>query len=110
MEKYCIARQATDDNIIRHMRIVYWITKPTHSECVILIVFPLQQWLNEGTSILLYASIASLVTAKPLIPKAAGSSGRAVIRLRFAAVRLLRLWVRIPPRTWMNVSCECCVL
>jgi len=27
-----------------------------------------------------------------------------------AAVRLLGLWVRIPPAVWMSVSCECCVL
>jgi hypothetical protein len=27
-----------------------------------------------------------------------------------AAVRLLGLWVRIPPGEWMSVSCECCVL
>jgi hypothetical protein len=26
------------------------------------------------------------------------------------AVRLLGLWVRIPPGAWMSVSCECCVL
>jgi len=27
-----------------------------------------------------------------------------------AAARLLRLWVRIPPATWMSVCCEYCVL
>jgi hypothetical protein len=27
-----------------------------------------------------------------------------------AAKHLLELWVQIPPRTWMSVSCECCVL
>ena len=27
-----------------------------------------------------------------------------------AAPRLLRLWVRIPPGTWMFVCCECFVL
>jgi hypothetical protein len=27
-----------------------------------------------------------------------------------ATARLLGLWVRIPPRSWMSVSCECCVL
>jgi len=27
-----------------------------------------------------------------------------------AASRLLGLWVRIPPGTWMSVCCECCVL
>jgi hypothetical protein len=26
------------------------------------------------------------------------------------AARLLKLWVRIPPRAWMCVCCECCVL
>jgi hypothetical protein len=29
---------------------------------------------------------------------------------RSAVVRLLGLWVRIPPEAWMFVSCECCVL
>ena len=37
----------------------------------------------------------------------ADSSG---LRCGTAAVRLLRLWVRIPSGTWMSVSCECCVL
>jgi hypothetical protein len=32
------------------------------------------------------------------------------LRRRSAAVRLLRLWVRILPGTWMFVCCECCVL
>jgi hypothetical protein len=32
------------------------------------------------------------------------------LRRGSAAVRLLVLWVRIPPGTWMSVSCECCVL
>ena len=31
------------------------------------------------------------------------------LRRRSAAVRLLRLWVRIPPGAWMFVCCECCV-
>ena len=29
---------------------------------------------------------------------------------RSTAARLLRSWVRIPPRAWMFVCCECCVL
>ena len=32
------------------------------------------------------------------------------LRLRSAAARLLRLWVRIPWGAWMFVCCECCVL
>jgi len=32
------------------------------------------------------------------------------LRRRSAAVRLLRLWVRIPPGAWITVCCDCCVL
>jgi hypothetical protein len=32
------------------------------------------------------------------------------LRRRSAIVRLLRLWVRIPPGAWVTVFCECCVL
>jgi len=32
------------------------------------------------------------------------------LRRRFSAARLLRSWVLIPPRSWMLVCCECCVL
>ena len=32
------------------------------------------------------------------------------LRRRSTAARLLRSWVRIPPRAWMSVCCECCVL
>jgi hypothetical protein len=32
------------------------------------------------------------------------------LRCRSAAARLLRLWVRIPPRVWLFVCCEFCVL
>jgi hypothetical protein len=32
------------------------------------------------------------------------------LRRGSAAVRFLRLWVRIPPRAWISVCCECCVL
>ena len=39
MEKYCTARQATDDNITCRKRFAFWITKVTdiHSEYVILL-------------------------------------------------------------------------
>jgi hypothetical protein len=49
LEKCCRVGQATDENIIRRMRIAYWIPKATntHSQCVILIAFPLQQWFCE---------------------------------------------------------------
>jgi len=32
------------------------------------------------------------------------------LRRRSAAVRLLRLWIQIPPGAWMSVCCECRVL
>jgi hypothetical protein len=42
VEKYGRTRQATDEYIIRLMRIACWITKATdtHSEYVIIIAFP----------------------------------------------------------------------
>ena len=38
------------------------------------------------------------------------SQWAALSMARSAAARLLRLWVRFPPRAWMSVCCECCVL
>jgi hypothetical protein len=32
------------------------------------------------------------------------------LRRGSAAARLLRFFIRIPPGSWMSVSCECCVL
>jgi hypothetical protein len=64
VEKYGTARQATDDNIIQRMRFACWINKATdtHSERVIIISFPLQQWSRERASIIRYTYIACLVT------------------------------------------------
>jgi hypothetical protein len=63
MEKYCRAGQATEDNIIWHMRIACWITKATnaHSEYVTLLASPLQQWLHEHASVFHYTYITRLV-------------------------------------------------
>jgi hypothetical protein len=49
-------RHATDDNIIGHMCFACWIVKAanTHSEYVILIALPWQQWLQERSSMLCY--------------------------------------------------------
>jgi len=46
-----------------HMRIVYWIPKATNklSEYVILVAFPLPQWLYKGASMLPYTYIACIV-------------------------------------------------
>jgi len=49
VEKYCTDGQATDDNIIRRMRIVCCIPvhKHTDSEYAILLAFLKQQYLQE---------------------------------------------------------------
>ena len=51
---------------IYRMRIACWITKATntHSEYVILIPFPLQQWLHERASMLRYTYIACIVSTQ----------------------------------------------
>ena len=62
MEKYCRAGQA--------FPISQCVSQATHthththtlSECVLLIASPLQQWLHENTSMLLYMYIAYPVT------------------------------------------------
>jgi hypothetical protein len=66
VEKYGRARQATDDNIIRRMRFACWITKATdtHSEYIILIAFPWEQWLRERAFTLRYTYTGSLLYIK----------------------------------------------
>ena len=55
---------------IRRMRFACWITKATntHSKYVILIDFPLQQWLHERTLLLRCTYIAGLVAYRPINP------------------------------------------
>jgi hypothetical protein len=62
VEKYGAARQATDDNIIRRMRLACWITKATdtHSEFVIFIAFSQQQRLSERDWMLRYTYLRVL--------------------------------------------------
>ena len=59
VEKYGRTGQATDDNIILRMCFVCWITKATntHSEYVVPIAFPLQQWFHERAPLLRYTYI-----------------------------------------------------
>jgi len=63
VERYSTVIQATDDNITWRKHITCWIPKATntHSECIILISFPLQQWLHERASLLRCMYIACLV-------------------------------------------------
>jgi hypothetical protein len=62
-EKYGRSGQATDGNIIRRMRIAFWMAEATNtpSKYVILIAFPLQNWLHERASILRYIYFACIV-------------------------------------------------
>ena len=48
VEKYGRTKEATDDTVIRRMRFSCWITRATntHSEYVIVIGFPRQQWFH----------------------------------------------------------------
>jgi hypothetical protein len=56
--------QATDGNVIWRMRFACWITKTsdTHPEYVIIIIiaFPLLQWLHKRSPMLSYTYIACL--------------------------------------------------
>ena len=58
-KKYCRAGQATDDNMA-HAHCWIPMATNTHSGCLNVIAFPLQQWLHERASMLLYTYIASL--------------------------------------------------
>ena len=58
-----MAQRGRPQKTLPRMRIACWIPKATntHSEYVILIAFPLQQWLNERASVLRYTYIACTV-------------------------------------------------
>jgi hypothetical protein len=60
MRKNMVDRDRPLMTTIRRMRIAWWITKAvvTHSEYVILIVFPRQQWLRERAIALRYAYVS----------------------------------------------------
>jgi hypothetical protein len=62
VEKYCRARQATDDSTILRMLFASWIIKDTNtqSEYVRIIAFQRQQWLSERASLLGYTSLPVL--------------------------------------------------
>jgi hypothetical protein len=71
VEKYDTAVQTTDD-VTRHVRIACWINEATntHSEYVILIACPLQQWLHKHASRLhtlpVLSSVGSAVTREKI--------------------------------------------
>jgi hypothetical protein len=62
VEKYCTAGQATDDNTIRRLRIVCWITKATdtHSEYVILTAFPANNGYANAPQCYVYTTLPAM--------------------------------------------------
>jgi hypothetical protein len=62
MKKNILQPGSSQMTVLR-MRIVCWIPKATntHSEYVIIIAFPLQQWLHERALMLCYAYIVSVL-------------------------------------------------
>ena len=63
MENYRTTGKDTGENITWGMRTASWIHKATntHSLHVILIAFPLQQWLQERVAMLRYTYTVCLV-------------------------------------------------
>jgi hypothetical protein len=63
MKKYGEARQAIDCNTIPSIPFACWVNKATytHLEYVILIAFPLLQWVGQRSSILLFTYTGRLV-------------------------------------------------
>ena len=61
---------------------------------------------GETNAVRLYTHIACVQSYSG----SSRSQWRRGLRRRSAAALLLNLWVRIPPKAWMAVSCECCVL
>jgi len=63
VQKYGTLGQTTVDNVLWCTCFARWISKAvdTHPEYVILIAFPLQQWLCKHTLLLCYMYIACLL-------------------------------------------------
>jgi hypothetical protein len=62
VEKYCRVGQATDENMAQaHCMLDTYACNYTHSGCVILITFSLQQQLHKRALLLRYTYIACLV-------------------------------------------------
>jgi hypothetical protein len=68
-EKYCAARHATNDNIVRNLRFMCWIIKTvdTRSEYLIIIGFPREIWFHESASVLRYTYLPVLCYLKAAV-------------------------------------------
>jgi hypothetical protein len=70
VEKYCTAGQTADDTMAHAHCMMHIKATNIETENVIFIVFPLQQWLHERTSMLrLYAHClsCSITAQKPIV-------------------------------------------
>ena len=70
MEKYCRTGQATDGNMAHvHCMLDIYGNKHTHTHtvCIILITFPLQQWSHESASMSRYTSVSQMKPVNILI-------------------------------------------
>jgi len=65
-------------------------------------LFSITTFLCRSSRLALYFTALSVSYSRSQWPRG--------LTLRFAAARLLRLWVRIPPGESISVCCECCVL
>jgi hypothetical protein len=73
-----VVERGRSQTTIWPMRIACWIPKATytHTGCVMLIAFPLQQWLHERASMLRYTYVACLVSRRNFISVAVIMSHR----------------------------------
>jgi len=92
VENVCRAGQASD----KDMCIACWIPKATntHSGCIIIIAFPLQQWLHEHASMLRYNYTACLVKNNCVLV-------RNLIHKRLVGFCIKTLLSLVPASTWM---------
>jgi hypothetical protein len=115
VEKYCkdtqtdrqTDRQTTDDNIILRIHLACWIIKATetHSEYVILIAFPQQQWLHECLSIQRCTYIVLLLLSSGDECRNNGLQDITSRRFVHACVRLDGVTLR-PPFQCVTYFCE----
>ena len=86
---------------IWRMRIARWIPKAakTYSEYVMLVAFPLQQWLHERASLLPHTYIAYILTFCEQLPCSAGHICKHVYRMFIsnANYRIVSLLLLLPP-------------
>jgi len=95
VEKWRSARQATDDNkrVIRRRNLACWATEATdtHSECVILIVSPRQQWFGERDCLVYHHPLENLDAPGLAIGLVVGTSRRLLPAVRNRHV-LWNMW------------------